>query len=293
MAQGNDRSALTDNEAYGLVRYYVHSFWPEYKRSISGMDEEDAVQDISMKILKRSDNKDYDPDWEPGEVAHLKRASGAPYKDVDTSYMLDSDYDPDYPYDSLYHIMNKPKVSYVDRYNGRTTSKKYYIMSMVKNSLIDMTRKKDSTKYSVSLDEPVSNDGDSRTTRGDLIADPDTVEKEIDASELKQILRDILSDLSTSPLSDRIVGWNPVSGEYNTDGSQKETPLTARDIGLLLMNGYSKDDVLKMYHDSRTGEPISMSTLSKKWAMALSLIKSACANSEVLRDAGYLKGFMG
>ncbi len=294
MILSEDRSALTQQEAYELVRSYVKHFWREYSNSISGVEEEDAVQDIALKIFKKQPNKDYDPNWKPGDVAHLKRASGAPYKDVDTSYMLDPDYNPDSPYDSLYYLMHMPEVSFIDKYNGRTTSKKYYIMNIVKNSLIDMTRKKDPTKYAVSLDQPIgSDDGDSKTTVGDMLGDDDeSLEVKVEQSELRDILQNIMKALPATPLSDRIVGWNPVTGELGSSGEHIETPLSSRDIGLLLMNGYTKDEVHDMYHDTRTGEPVSRSTINKKWNDALTVIRDACRNSTTLRSMGVFNGMM-
>ncbi len=298
----DDRKQLTFDEAYELVKRYVHVAWIDYRHQLQrSMDEEDCVQTIMLKLLKKNDNPDYDPDWKPGEPAKFyktrSRGDDVERAEVDTEYMLKPDYNPDDPFDSIYHLMTEPTFNYLTKYNGRTTSKAYYIKKIVDLNMIDLTRKKDVAVNKVSLDAPISNgdSDDKEMTQGDRIADPDAEEeiyKDVDTSMLHDILVDILNSLDAQPLSDRIVGYSPIAGISDAEGNQVETPLTARDIGLYIMYDYTPEDLTKIYKDKKNGAFVSLATIKKRWKEAMDMIKQALLNNKKLRKLGVLDHIM-
>lgn len=297
-----DRKQLTFEEAYELVKRYVHVAWADYRQQLQRyMDEEDCVQTIMLKILEKKANPDYDPNWRPGDPAKFyktrSRGDDVEKAEVDTSYMLKDGYDPNDPYDSIYHLMTEPEFDYLAKYNGRTTSKPYYIKKIVDLNMIDLTRKKDVSVGKVSLDAPIANaDSDDREmSHGDRIADPEAEEAiyhDLDVSMLHDVLVDVLNSLDAQPLSDRIVGYSPISGIDDSEGNHVETPLTARDIGLYIMYDYAPEDLTRIYKDKKTGDFVSLATINKRWKEAKDMIKGALLNNRKLRKLGVLDNIM-
>lgn len=294
----DDRKRLTAEEAYEIVKEYAKKMWPDYRATLGKvMDWEDLAQDVMLKLLKSKENPDYDPDWKPGEVARFKamRGDNAPKREVDTSYMLKPGYNPDDPYDSIYHLMHKKEFNYLDKYNGRTTSKAYYIAQIVKNTLADKADKRDYMRYADSLDRTIGDEGD--MSLGDKVADSDEnveelVYQEADKDLIMSIIVRILGDLDMTPFSPRVVGWSPISGQLGPNKEHIDTPLCARDIGLFILYGYEPEDIVEFYYDKKTNNPVSIATIKKYWKQSLEIMRQALLADRELVATGVINKFI-
>lgn len=294
----NDRTQLTAEEAYELVKKYSKQLWPDYRNTLGReMDWEDLAQDVMIKLLRTKENPDFDPDWKPGDIAYFKKTRGedSPKREVDTSYMLKPDYNPNDPYDSIYHLMHQEEFNYLDKYNGRITSKAYYIARIVKTTLADKADKRDRMRYADSLDREIGDEGN--MTVADRVADPEEdvaelVYKEADQEIIMDMIHRILGDLDMTPFSPRVVGWSPISGQLGPDGEHIDTPLSARDVGLFLLYGYEPNDVVEFYHDKNTGNKVSLATIKKYWKASFDIMCKALLADRELVSTGIVDKFM-
>lgn len=298
----DDRKKLTAEEAFELVKKYVKVLWSTYSVALARNDPEDAVMDIMLKVVSIKQNPDYNPSWEPGEVASLKKTRGDNGRrvDVDTSYMLNDNYNADDPYDPISYLMKSPTFNYLDKYNGRTTSKAYYIMTIVKNSLKDMVTKRDPMRYADSLDRPIDDSGDSKVTLGDVVSDPNEDDMSVvEQKELRRIILKLINMLPNESIADKesskgnrgAVGWSPLTGQVASDGSHIENLFTLRDAAMHKFYEYKADEVASFYHRA-DGSPISPSSVSAKYSEVMKrlpeLIQSLPDSDKAfLRSLGY------
>lgn len=132
------------------------------------------------------------------------------------------------------------------KYNPQVTSKKYFVMNAVRNSLIDMLRKHRDT---YSLDRSVSAEDDCPMYA--IIPSKENVEGEyLDRDYVEDLLKS-LPDESNS----KVVGETPLCGM---------SKMTDYCIGVHLFNGYTVSEMASWFINPSNGRPVSSSSISAR-----------------------------
>lgn len=124
-----------------------------------------------------------------------------------------------------------------EKYNSSITSKKYHVMNSVRTSLIDMLRK---YREHISLDK----EDELGITLAERIEDVEDVA----ANAIGSMGRDRIINSIPKETDSKLVGDSPLFGTVN---------FSLHTIAVHLEQGYSVEDISKMFINPRSGKPVT------------------------------------
>lgn len=137
-----------------------------------------------------------------------------------------------------------------EKYNPQITSKQYHIMNSVKNSMLDLAKRKYSKD--ISMETPI---GDDLTLADTFVSE----EPEYDEENADTSIRDMLISCLPDTTASKLVGYYP-DKRY---GFIQETNISPRAIALLLEAGHKPQEIATYFENPKTHQPITAGRVHK------------------------------